>query len=161
MNATPTFSDTTSFRSFNFPDRFIRHKNFLAEIEPVLSDLDMHDASFRTIPGLFGGTPSVSWESVNFPNHFLRHQDFRLKLQPQPPEGSPDSNLFNLDATFFIVPGHADPSKASFRSFNFNQRFLRHRDFHLFLDELDLSRDLDRNDSTFQIGDGFVPLPTP
>jgi Alpha-L-arabinofuranosidase B (ABFB) domain len=160
MLATPTFVDTTSFRSVNFPDRFIRHRNFLSELEPVVSDLDKRDASFRTIAGLsIQGGGAVSWESVNFPNHFLRHQDFRLKLQPRPPLGSSELDLFDQDATFFIIPGFADNSKASFRSRNFTNRFLRHRDFHLFLDELDLSRDIDRKDATFQIGDGFVPLP--
>jgi hypothetical protein len=165
MPTTQLFPDTTSFRSVNFPQRFIRHRNFLGEIEPVGSDLDRHDASFITIPGLAEGSPAVSWESVNFKNHFLRHQDFRLKLQPRPPEGSPDQRLFDLDATFFILPGNADnihsenPREAirSFRSRNFNTRFLRHRDFHIFLDELNPSSDLDRMDSTFVIQDGFAP----
>jgi hypothetical protein len=165
MPAAQLFPDTTSFRSINFPDRFIRHRNFLGEVEPIVSDLDRNDASFITIPGLAEGSPAVSWESVNFRNHFLRHQDFRLKLQPRPPEGSPDRRLFDLDATFFIEPGNAsnihseNPREAirSFRSRNFNTRFLRHRDFHLFLDELNLSIDIDKMDSTFVIQDGFAP----
>jgi Alpha-L-arabinofuranosidase B (ABFB) domain len=154
--------DTVSFRSVNFPDRFIRHKNFLGELELIVSDLDKNDASFKTRPGLFlgdGDIHTVSWESVNFPNHYLRHQDFRLKLHLRPAAAGPEQDLFDKDASFFIIPGLADGSKNSFRSANFNQRLLRHRDFHIFLDQLDLSKDLDRKDATFLIGDGFVPFP--
>jgi hypothetical protein len=166
MAATQLFADTTSFRSVNFQDRFIRHRNFLGELELVVNELDRLDASFRTVAGLAEGSPAVSWESVNFPQHFLRHQGFRLKLQPLPPNGSPDRRLFELDATFFIEPGNAgnihseNPREAirSFKSRNFPTRFLRHRDFHFFLDELNLSNDLDRMDSTFVIQDGFAPL---
>jgi hypothetical protein len=159
-----SFPDTTSLRSINFPDRFIRHRNFLGELEPILSDLDRNDGSFVESIGLAlggGSNGAVSWEAVNFPNHYLRHQDFRLKLQPRPPIGSPEIGLFDQDATFFILPGNADSSGhfRSFRSFNFGTRFLRHRDFHLFIDELNLSNDLDRKDSTFEIVDGFVPRP--
>jgi Alpha-L-arabinofuranosidase B (ABFB) domain len=167
MPTTELFTDTTSFRSVNFLDRFIRHKNFLGEIEPVSSALDKLDASFITRGGLaVSGDGAVSYESVNFKNHYLRHQGFRLKLHPLPPPGSPDRNLFERDATFFIVEGNASnihsapPTGAirSFRSFNFNTRFLRHRDFHIFLDELNLANDLDRMDSTFVIQDGFAPI---
>ena len=151
--------DLVSFRSFNFPDRFIRHKNFLGELEPISSDLDKRDATFIFHPGLAftgGGGGTASWESRNLPDHWLRHQNFRLVLNKRPPAGSPDLALFEKDATFFIVPGLADGSRQSFRSVNVTNRLLRHRDFHLFLDEVDPERDIDRKDATFQTRDGFV-----
>lgn len=153
--------NSVSFRSFNFPDRFIRHRNFLAEIEPVSSDLDRLDATFIFHPGLASqfGTGTASWESRNLPGFWLRHHDFRLKLQKRPSPESAELALFNKDATFFIVDGLASSSgrNKSFRSVNFNTRLLRHRDFHLFLDEVDVSKDIDRKDATFEIRDGFVP----
>jgi hypothetical protein len=157
-----------SFHSFNFPDRYVRHKNFLAELEPISSDLDKLDASFHFHGGLAPGAfeeGTASYESVNFPGFWLRHQDFRLKLQQRPPVSfppTPELELFDNDATFLIVDGLADNSghNRSFKSVNFNM-FLRHRDFHLFLQELDLSNDLDKRDATFEIVENAFRLPPP
>jgi hypothetical protein len=52
------------------------------------------------------------------------------------PNGSQDQ-LFKQDSSFFLEQGLADPSGFSFRSFNFRDRFLRHRDFHLFVEPED------------------------
>jgi hypothetical protein len=168
---------TNSLRSFNFPDRFVRHQNFLAELQPInaADDLAKKDATF--VIGAGNADPNgISFQSVNFPGFNLRHQDFRLKLQQPPPEvflppepGAPPSftstltpesqaelDLFNQDTTFFIQPGLADNSKASFRSLNFPQRFLRHKNFHLVLDELDPNNEVDIKDATFEIAGGFV-----
>jgi len=46
-----------------------------------------------------------------------------------------------------MVPGLSDPNAISLQSFNFRDRFLRHRDFHLFLEPAD--SDLARRDATF------------
>ena len=152
---------SVSFRSFNFRDRFIRHKNFLAELEPVSTELDRLDATFIFHHGGLAeiGDGFASWESRNFPDHYLRHQNFRLVLHKRPPPGSPDLALFRRDATFAIVPSLAAPTDRqfqSFRSVNFPTRMLRHRDFHLFLDEVNESDDLFRKDATFHTQDGFV-----
>jgi hypothetical protein len=42
--------------------------------------------------------------------------------------------LFLQDSTFFFVRGLADPNGVSFRSMNLPDHFLRHRDFHLFVE---------------------------
>jgi len=146
---------TVSFVSDNVPNRLIRHKNLLAELEVIASELDQFDASFKTLPSLsLSGSGSVSYESVNRQNHFLRHQNFRLKLQPRPAAG-PEQHQFDLDASFFVVPGVGGGSKNSLRSVNFHTRLWRHRDFHLFLDEeASLSNDAARKDATFEIIDG-------
>jgi hypothetical protein len=50
---TPGLADDTaaSFRSVNFPDRFLRHSDFHLFIEPIGTELDRMDATFRIVPG--------------------------------------------------------------------------------------------------------------
>jgi hypothetical protein len=151
-----------SFRSVNFPDRFIRHRNFLGELTQVLSDLDKHDATFTIVPGL-ADSRFISFRSVNIAGHFLRHQDFRLKLHLGPgifdPSHPPPPDPFFEDATFIVEPGLADATAVSFRSLNFRDRFIRHRDFHLFV-EPDSSPNL-KLDATFRKEEPLVIIPEP
>jgi hypothetical protein len=83
-----------SLQSFNYPDRYVRHANFLGELTQVVTDLDRNDATFHLIPAV---TDSylISIRSHNFGTHVLRHQNFRVRLDAgvQPPE----------DATFIFV----------------------------------------------------------
>jgi hypothetical protein len=147
----------------SFGDRFIRCQLFLAELQQIASadDLAQRDASFIFHPGLAAafGEGTGSYEAVNFQNFFLRHEDFRLKLQERPQDGDPAQSQFDLDATFFIVDGRVQASPLfggeihSLSAVNFNM-CLRHRDFHLFLTEI--NTDLDRSDATFEIQNGFV-----
>ena len=152
---------TVSFRSVNFRTRFIRHQNSLAELHEITDDLARNDASFVFHPSLANfGEGFGSYEAVNFPNFFLRHQEFRLKLQERPSDGDSTQRQFDLDASFAIVDGLAPAPPGStgqihsFRAVNFNTMCLRHRDFHLFLTEI--NTDLDRSDATFEMLDGFV-----
>jgi hypothetical protein len=140
-----------SVSSFNFPDLFVRHMNFLGELTVVTSDLDREDATFQLVEGL-ADSRFVSFTSHNFSKHVLRHEDFRIKLSDQTEAGG--SQVFRDDATFVLTPGLADPTAVSFRSFNFPDRFLRHRDFHLFIEPID--GDLARLDSTFRLVPGFA-----
>ena len=117
-------------QSFNFQNRFIRHKSFLGELTPI-STTDLQDFSFKIVPR---GANLVSLKSVNFPKLSLRHQDFRIKLQG--PTTANDT-LFRADSTFFLEPGLANPRGVSFRSSNISDHYIRHRDFHLFLDPRD------------------------
>jgi hypothetical protein len=126
----------------------------------IADDLAKHDASFVFHPSLAAfGEGFGSYEAVNSPNFFLRHQDSRLKLQERPKDGDPAQRQFDLDASFAIVDGQASASPAfggeihSLRAVNFDM-CLRHRDFHLFLTEINTN--LDRLDATFEIQDGFV-----
>jgi hypothetical protein len=73
-----------SLQSLNFPDRSIRHQNFLGEISQIQSDLDRHDATFQIRDGA-GLGDLVMLRSLNFPLHVLRHQDFRVKLHEYNP----------------------------------------------------------------------------
>jgi hypothetical protein len=156
-----------SLFSINFSDRFIRHQNFLGELTQIQSDLDKSDATFEWFNGAKFESP-VNLRSVNFPAHVLRHQDFRIKLNeynpglipPNPRPETPEEKLLREDATFFLVEGLADatnPAAVSFRSLNFPDRFIRHRDFHLFLEPAD--SDLARHDATFILREPFAPPP--
>ncbi|OAJ72269.1 hypothetical protein AYJ08_18750 [Brevibacillus sp. SKDU10] len=153
-----------SLESVNYPNRFIRHANFLGELTPVQSDLDRHDATFDwTGDWRFGAEGRL--RSINYPLHYLRHQNFRLKLHEagypfgRPP--TPEERLAILDSTFIMVPGLTDPtnrSLVSFRSKNFPDRFIRHRNFNLWVEPAD--SDLARADATFKLrGQPFVPEP--
>jgi hypothetical protein len=150
---------TISLRSINFSDRFVRHANFLGELTPIVSELDKNDATSEIVQGL-ADDRFISFRSVNFPGYYLRHQDFRLKLQESnPPLGGTHDRLFAEDATFFWRPGNSDVTASSFACFNFPNRFIRHREFHLFIEPLGDA--ISFQDSTFKIEPGLIPPPAP
>jgi hypothetical protein len=75
----------------------VRHRNFVARVDPISSGssaLDKADSSFVVRSGL-GRANCYSLESVNYPGYFLRHRSFVLRLDRR--DGSP---LFDQDATF-------------------------------------------------------------
>jgi sucrose-6-phosphate hydrolase SacC (GH32 family) len=55
-----------SVRSVNFPDRYVRHRNNVAYVEPVGTATDRADATFTDVGGL-ANRNCYSFESVNFP----------------------------------------------------------------------------------------------
>ena len=116
------------FRSFNFRDHFIRHRNFLGEL--TTEDALANDFAFHLITG----NGLVRLRSRNFPTRFIRHRDFRVHLEGP---GDPNPQLFKQDSTFRIRKGLADPNGISFESVNVPGHFIRHRDFHLFLEPRD------------------------
>jgi alpha-L-arabinofuranosidase B-like protein len=124
------------FRSVNFPDHFIRHRDFLGELNKETVGGELGDFSFQLVNRGHDqeGRQRVSLRSVNFPDRYLRHRDFRIHLEG--PNG-PDDQLFRTDSTFFFEIGLADLKGVSFRSVNFPDRYLRHRDFHLWLEPRD------------------------
>ena len=139
--------DFVQFRSFNFPRHYIRHRNFLGELTRKQGPAD--DFSFALIRR--GQQGEVALRSKNFPK-FLRHRDFRVRLEG--PSGSSDQ-LFAKDSTFFLVPGLADPNGVSFESLNFPGRFIRHRNFQLFVEPED-SANLAPDATFFK---EFAPVP--
>ena len=62
-----------SFRSWNFPDHYIRHRDYLGRIDKIVTadKLGRKDGTFRIVSGLAG--QCRSFESVNYPGHSLRH----------------------------------------------------------------------------------------
>jgi hypothetical protein len=131
-----------SFESYNFPGRYIRHRDSLGYVEKLQDRLAKKDATFRIVPGLAG--KCRSFESVNYPNHFLRHQNFRLKLAQRS-----NDQLFLEDATFCFVPGLADATWYSFESVNLPGHYIRNKNFELWLERNDGSK-LFREGATFR-----------
>jgi hypothetical protein len=138
--------EVISFQSYNFSDRYIRHRNFLGYLEPISDELGRKDATYKLVPGLANSKCS-SFESVNFPGHFLRHENFRLKLARRI-----NQRLFREDATFCIKTRlfGDNTSSWSFESLNFPGHYIRHKNFELWIDPSDGS-DLFRKDATFSI----------
>ena len=129
-------------QSYNFPDRYVRHANFDARIDPNVSPTQ--DGEFRLVPGLADTSGYVSLESVNYPGYYLRHQGFDFTLA-----ANDGTATFAADATFQRVPGLADSSAASFQSYNYPDRYIRHNDYLLRLDPI--TNALGRNDATFRV----------
>ena len=140
---------TVSFQSFNYPDRYIRHRNSLGFVEPITDELGRKDATFKIVRGLAGRCSSL--ESLNYQGNFLRHQGFRLKLAQRISQ-----QPFPQDATFCIVKGLADRTLYSFESVNFSGYYVRHRSGELWLDRQD-NTDLFKQDATFRIKQAASP----
>ena len=147
------------FRSINFNQHFIRHRDFMGELttlDPRLPD----DFAFEVIPR--GEQGEVALRSKNFPDRFLRHRDFRIRLEGP---NAPNPQLLKQDSTFVMEKGIAG-SGVSFRSVNFRTRFIRHRDFDLFLEEATTNPKTFAADATFfmeglpvSFGDDNVGIP--
>lgn len=129
-------------QSLNYPDFFIRHRNYQGVLARISSTQDRQDASFRLVPGL-ANRNLVSFESVNFPGYYLRHQGFRIRLAR-----GVNNDLFRKDATFRRVPGLANRSLVSFESCNYPGFYIRHRNFQLYLERGNTN--LFRQDATFR-----------
>ena len=56
-------------QSYNYPDRYIRHSNYRAQIDANVTPVQ--DSQFKMVSGLTDSN-GVSFESINFPGRFLR-----------------------------------------------------------------------------------------
>lgn len=139
--------DFVSIEALNPPGHYVRHQNGLGELTAVNSPLARADATFKLVPGL-ADNGCISLQASNYPNYYLRHQDGRIKLHPW----SNDA-LYRADATFCIrmalQPGHGDPW-ISFQSLNYPDHYLRHREFHLYVES---QGGPFREDATFRLVD--------
>ena len=125
--------ETVSFKSVNYPDRWIRHYNFEGRIDPIDPNdtAGLKDATFILRPALSGTPGAVSFELVNYPGFFLRHEDFRLKLHATNTDHHPQS--FRADASFLPRAGLAGGSAVSYELVNFPNHFIRHSDYKLWV----------------------------
>ncbi|HEV2782330.1 MAG TPA: glycoside hydrolase family 43 protein [Actinophytocola sp.] len=139
---TPTWN---RLKSYNFPDRYVRHANNVARIDVYPFD-PYPDQQWRIVPGL-ADPAGVSFQSVNFPDRYLRHFNFAVVLNP-----NDNTAVFRADATFYPVAGWAGSTWTSFRSFNFPDRYLRHANNVLRIDSISASSStVDKQDATFRI----------
>jgi len=136
-----------SFQAYKPQDYYMRHVGFLGRISPTKSDQDVKDAQFKIVPGL-ADKNCISFESTNIRDHYLKHAFFRIVLAKRL-----DEQKFREDATFCVVWGlhktkRSGADSMSFRSFNFPNRYIRHRNFDLWLDPFEDTA-LFRDDATF------------
>jgi glutamine amidotransferase-like uncharacterized protein len=132
-------------KSYNYPDRYVRHQNNIGRIDAYPFD-PYQDQQWRLVPGL-ADAAGVSLQSVNFPNMYLRQSNFAMVLAT-----NDNSTTFRADATFYRTAGLADSTWTSLRSFSNPTRYLRHSNFVLRLDVISAtSPALDRQDATFKI----------
>ena len=87
-----------SFRSVNFGNRFIRHQNFLAELQEIadVDDLAKQDASFVFHPGLAAHSQGFgSYEAVDFSFKisFCGTRIFGSSCKQRPEDGDPAQRL--------------------------------------------------------------------
>ncbi|MFD1147545.1 glycoside hydrolase family 43 protein [Saccharothrix hoggarensis] len=130
-DSTAVATGTRSLRSANFPDRYVRHRDYLAHVDPLGSGSalnDRRDATFSIVAGL-ANSNCYSFQAVNFPGYYLRHNTMRLTLQ-----NNDGSAVFRGDATFCGRVGLAGGGTTSFESYNFPGRYLRHYDYEMRLD---------------------------
>ncbi|GIE29531.1 hypothetical protein Ait01nite_025760 [Actinoplanes italicus] len=134
----------TRLKSWNFPDRYVRHYNGSIRLDAY--PFDPHqDQLWRTVPGL-AGSGGVSFESINRPGHYLRRSGVQTRLDPD--DGTA---AFRADATFIRSTGLADPGGTSLRSYNLPTHYLRHSGYVLRLDPLGATlNSTDRHDATFR-----------
>lgn len=78
-------------------------------------------SSHNTINRLLGGR--FKFESKNYPNEFWRHKNWKLLRESR--EKQENSQLYDLDASFDVVPG-LHGIGVSFRSVNYPNYFIRH-----------------------------------
>jgi hypothetical protein len=88
-----------SFRSVNFPDRYLRHANY-ALVLNVNDGTSVFaaDATFHRTAGL-ADAAWTSFRSHNFPDRYLRHANSVLRIDPL---SSASAATAKQDATFRI-----------------------------------------------------------
>ncbi|BCY13114.1 hypothetical protein L3i22_082020 [Actinoplanes sp. L3-i22] len=133
-------------KSYNYPDRYIRHSNSVGRIDAYPFD-PYQDQLWTLVPGL-ADSSGVSFRSVNYPDRYLRHSNYAMVLS-----ANDGGSTFNADATFYKAAGFADSSWTSFRSYNYPDRYLRHSNYVLRIDPItSSSATTDKQDATFRVG---------
>ncbi|MGX1910149.1 glycoside hydrolase family 43 protein [Streptomyces phaeochromogenes] len=130
-------------KSYNFPDRYVRHANYAARIDTYPFDL-YTDSQWKLVPGL-ADSSGVSFQSVNYPTRYLRHYNYQLQL-----DVNDGTSTYAGDATFYRTAGLADSSWSSFRSYNNPTRYVRHANYVLRIDPISTSTE--QQDATFRVG---------
>ncbi|MEH7376655.1 family 43 glycosylhydrolase [Neobacillus drentensis] len=138
-------------QSYSFLDRYIRHYNNDARIDPLdVLNISNFDARWQIVPGLANsGEEFVSIQSVNKPGYYLRHSNNDLALVK-----NDGTDLFKADTTFKKVPGLSDPNWASFQSYNFPNLYIKQKDYLLKLEQVNTEGD--KENATFKMSEADV-----
>jgi hypothetical protein len=132
-------------QSFNFREVYVRHHNFEGEMNALGEPKDDFAWTIED-RGKVDGYSLVGIRSVNFQGRFLRHKNYRIAL-----DQDDNSELFRKDSTFRLVAGLTGATNegwVSFESTNAPGKFIRHRDWHVYLEARDTPNL--RPDATFK-----------
>ncbi|MGP3920274.1 family 43 glycosylhydrolase [Nonomuraea sp. 10N515B] len=129
------------FRSYNFPDRFIRQVSFRGRIDADMTNLA--ESQFRIVTGL-AGSGTVSLESTSNPGYYLRNRNYEIWL-----DKNDGTTGFKNGASFTRRAGQSDSAAVSFESVSAPGRYLRHYNYVLYVQPL--STATDRADATFSL----------
>lgn len=112
-------------QSYNYPDRYIRHSNYRAQIDANVSPVQ--DSQFKMVAGL-ADSSGVSFESINFPGSYLRvRSNGEVWL-----DSNDSTTTFKNDATFRRVAGLADAQKSSYQIWTDSTKYLRHSNYLMY-----------------------------
>jgi Alpha-L-arabinofuranosidase B (ABFB) domain len=99
-----------ALRSKNFPQLFLRHRDFRVHLEGPAGENDRQfaaDATFLLVPGL-ADPDAISLQASNFDDRFLRHRDFHLFVEPlESPEATRDATFVKQFPSVTIDQGTA------------------------------------------------------
>ncbi|WP_218963683.1 AbfB domain-containing protein [Bacillus toyonensis] len=118
---------------------YIREDTGMGELTTIQTEGDRMFASFEWTGAWRYGESGQLRLMIN-PLIVLRHlpaDNFRIYFNYYGPALNPDAKPKVLaDSTFILEPGLVDPNQYSFRSFNYPDRYIRHRDFHLYTEPI-------------------------
>ncbi|RDY33310.1 alpha-L-arabinofuranosidase [Lachnotalea glycerini] len=132
-------------KSYNYPDRYIRHANYTGRIDSAPFD-PTSNMQWKIVPGL-ADSGGVSFQSVDNPSMYLRQSSYNVVLASKD-----NTTAFKNDATFYMTNGFADSSWTSFQSYTYPGYYIRHSNYVLKLSQITNSSSVtDKQDSTFKI----------
>ncbi|MER5202769.1 AbfB domain-containing protein [Streptomyces sp. NPDC002825] len=151
-----------SLFSNNFPDFFIIDRDGSVDIAKIETDGDRADATFEWDGTSldFGTTGRLlrALPPLGFCLRFMTFDDFRMESKFF--TGIIDPAVaaeVREDSTFALERAEIDPNQVSFRSVRFPDRFIRHRDFHLFAEPVSTPAEL--QSACFRIAAPLAPVP--
>ncbi|MDT0567148.1 AbfB domain-containing protein [Streptomyces sp. DSM 3412] len=135
-----------SLFSNNFPDFFVIDQNGLVDIAKIVTDVDRGNATFEWTGRLQIGEQGQLLRAVAPTGFCLRMATFdEFRIHSKFFEGITDPDVaaeVRLDSTFTLERAVIDPNHISFRSVRFPDRFIRHRDFQLFAEQVNSPEEL-------------------
>lgn len=140
-----SYDKAYSFRSYNFPDMYMRHSYYNGILTVLNTEIDVNDGSFKIVKGL-SDPKGVSFESINFPGYFLKHFSYKIILGQYE-----ENDTYKKDATFYIRDGLIDKKAVSIESYNFPGYFIRHSNFEMIISENDNSEVFYKDASFFLV----------
>jgi Alpha-L-arabinofuranosidase B (ABFB) domain len=145
--------EVVALRAFQPANYFVMHQGFTGRADALRSPQDARDTQVRIVQGL-ADPKCVSFQAVSPPDHYYKHAFWRIVIAKRL-----DEPKYREDATFCLESGleksrQRGSDAISLRSYNFPNRFVRHRDGDLWLDPVEDTKEF-RASATF-----FVVSPT-